>query len=227
MPKKAGQQDYEDLDSRRLQRDYSVSFISGAVSRFDSRTAWSSVTSSSATSVRSKPSQWPHGPWAPPPPPARSRSEAAQTRARRPASLQRCIAGMASKRLQMKLHAAPPVPMTNRDLPSVRQRHQGREAGCGGRHQGRLAAEMPNLLVADSAQRRLRQLLQVVPAAMKLILADQRAVLMQPLWFFVVVARNGQGPWNPCRGLVWVAGHLERGRSCFQMRLCVFLCVCV
>ena len=69
----------------------------------------------------------------------------------------------------MKLHSAPRARMTNRDLPSVRQRHHGREAGCGGRHQGRLAAEMPNLLVAGNAQRRLSQVL--LPAAMKLVRA--------------------------------------------------------
>ena len=43
----------------------------------------------------------------------------------------------------MKLQVAPAAPMTNGDLLPVRQRHHGREARCGGRHQGRLAAEMP------------------------------------------------------------------------------------
>ena len=41
--------------------------------------------------------------------------------------------------------------MTDRDVLAVRQRHHGREAGCGGRHQGRLAAEMPKLLVTGSS----------------------------------------------------------------------------
>ena len=52
--------------------------------------------------------------------------------------------------------AAPPVPMTNRDaarLP-VCQRHHGREASRGGRHQGRLAAQKPKFLVAGNAQAR-------------------------------------------------------------------------
>ena len=34
---------------------------------------------------------------------------------------------------------------------TVRQRHDGREAGCGGRHQGRLAAKLPKLLVTGSS----------------------------------------------------------------------------
>ena len=34
---------------------------------------------------------------------------------------------------------------------TVRQRHDGREAGCGGRHQGRLPAKLPKLLLTGSS----------------------------------------------------------------------------
>ena len=64
--------------------------------------------------------------------------------------------------------------MTNREK-TVSQRHDGREAGRGGRHQGRLAAEMPKLLVTGSSYCR-REVLVTSP--LELILAQQRAVLI-------------------------------------------------
>ena len=47
---------------------------------------------------------------------------------------------------------APPVPMTDRDLLAVWQGHDGRQASRRGRHQGRLPAQDPKILVPQSSQ---------------------------------------------------------------------------
>ena len=57
-----------------------------------------------------------------------------QTYAQKPATLEQCTA-CSSQALPHEVAHGAPVPMTNRERPSAS------EAGCGGRHQGRLAAE--------------------------------------------------------------------------------------